>query len=77
MGGGDGSEIPLTLSNWVSQHLQAIDNALILELPFIRPDVVVLVARAQAHTFSHSLIRSFLHSLTPSLPEPPRIRRQG
>jgi len=39
----DGSEIPLKLNDWVSSHLQASENALILELPIIQPDVVVPV----------------------------------
>jgi len=39
----DGSEIPRKLNDWVSQHLQASENALILELPIIKPDVVVPV----------------------------------
>jgi len=39
----DGSEISLKLNDWVSQHLQAGESALILELPIIKPDVVVPV----------------------------------
>ena len=39
----DGSEIPLKLNDWTSRHLQAGENALVLELPVIQPDVVVPV----------------------------------
>jgi hypothetical protein len=55
VGGGDGSEIPLKLNDWVSQHRQAGENALILELPIIKLDVVMPVIELELkdqHTLS-------------------------
>jgi alpha-L-fucosidase len=39
----DGSEVSLKLSDWTSRHLQAGENTLVLELPVVKPDVVVPV----------------------------------
>jgi alpha-L-fucosidase len=39
----DGSEISLYLNEWTSRHLQTGDNSLVLELPVVKPDVVVPV----------------------------------
>jgi alpha-L-fucosidase len=39
----DGSEVNLKLSDWTSRHLQTGENTLVLELPVVKPDVIVPV----------------------------------
>ena len=43
----DGSEIPLHLEDWTTKNVQAGDDTLVLELPIIKPDVVVPVIKLE------------------------------